>query len=203
MSERNENSPLTSSLAELSSSLQDREVLIGVTGGIAAFKTAELVSMLAKSGARVTVVMTEAATRLVAPRTFEALSGRPVALSMWDANSIHPHIELARQAEVFCIAPATANVLAKAATVLADDLMSSTLLAFDGTLLMAPAMNSVMWRKPATQRNMRQLVEDGVIMIGPDAGRLSCGEIGVGRMSPPEEIYRAIAAAFKKIKSLT
>ena len=116
MSERNENSPLTSSLAELSSSLQDREVLIGVTGGIAAFKTAELVSMLAKSGARVTVVMTGSRDAARRSENLEALSGAPSRCQCGSQFHTLPHIELARQAEVFCIAPATANVLAKAAT---------------------------------------------------------------------------------------
>ena len=175
--------------------LEGRDVLLGVCAGIAAYKTAALASSLVQAGAVVTVVMTEEATKLVAPKTFEALTRRPVAISMWDANFAHPHVELARQADVFCIAPATANIMAKAAAGIADDLMSATILAFDGALLMAPAMNAAMWKKPATQRNVRRLVEDGVTMIGPDDGRLSCGESGVGRMSSPETIFEAIAKA--------
>ena len=181
-------------------SLEGREVLLGVCGGIAAYKAANLASLLVKEGARVTVVMTENATKLVGPKTFEALTRRPVALTAWDHNFVHPHIELARQADVFCVAPATANIMAKAAAGLADDLMSTTILAFQGKLLMAPAMNAVMWEKPATQRNVRQLVEDGVTMIGPEQGRLSCGESGVGRMSSPEKIFEAIVDAFAKIE---
>ncbi len=171
---------------------QNLEVLLGVTGGIAAYKAANLTSLLVKQGVGVTVVMTEAATKLVGPKTFEALTRRPVAVSMWEARMVHPHIELARQASVFCIAPATANIMAKAAHGIADDLMSSTILAFDGKLMMAPAMNTVMWEKPATQRNYRQLIEDGVVMLGPEDGRLSCGEAGKGRMVSPETIAEAI-----------
>ncbi len=172
--------------------LEGRKILLGVCGGIAAYKIAFLASMLVKSGAETTVVMTENATKLVAPKTFEALTKRPVAVNMWETRMVHPHIELARQAEVFCVAPATANILAKAAAGVADDLTSSTILAFDGKILMAPAMNSVMWNKPAVQRNVATLEGDGVKMIGPVEGRLSCGEVGEGRMVEPEEIYREI-----------
>lgn len=169
-----------------------KEVLLGVCGGIAAYKSAMLTSMLVKRGIGVTVVMTESATKLIGPKTFEALTRRPVATSMWNANLVHPHIELARQANVFCIAPATANIMAKAACGIADDLMSTTILAFNGSLLMAPAMNTVMWEKPSTQRNYRQLLADGVKMLGPEEGRLSCGESGAGRMIDPEIICEEI-----------
>lgn len=173
-------------------SLVGREVLLGVCGGIAAYKTAFLASRLRQAGAGVTVVMTDAATRLVGPKTFEALTGRPVATTMWGPNLVHPHIELARQAELFCVAPATADILAKAANGIADDLMSTTILAFTGKLLFAPAMNAAMWSKPATQRNFRQVVEDGAFAVGPEDGRLSCGESGAGRMASPEAIFDAI-----------
>ncbi len=172
--------------------LKGRKILLGVCGGIAAYKIASLASMLVKSGAETTVLMTENATKLVAPKTFEALTRRPVAVDMWEARMVHPHIELARQAEIFCVAPATANILAKAAAGIADDLMSSTILAFDGKMLMAPAMNSVMWNKSAVQRNVARVVEDGVKTIGPVEGRLSCGESGEGRMVEPKEIYEEI-----------
>ncbi|MBQ9873789.1 MAG: phosphopantothenoylcysteine decarboxylase [Thermoguttaceae bacterium] len=175
--------------------MSGREVLLGVCGGIAAYKAAELTSALVKSGAGVTVVMTESATRLISPKTFEALSRRPVATSLWEPRFVHPHIELARQAEVFCVAPATANIMAKAANGIADDLMSATILAFEGKLLMAPAMNSAMWGKPATQRNYRRLVEDGAQMIGPATGRLSCGESGIGRMVEVDALFDAISRA--------
>ncbi len=180
--------------------LKGRKILLGVCGGIAAYKIASLASMLVKSGAETTVLMTENATKLVAPKTFEALTKRPVAVDMWEARMVHPHIELARQAEIFCVAPATANILAKAAAGVADDLTSSTILAFDGKILMAPAMNSVMWNKPAVQRNVATLIEDGVKMIGPVEGRLSCGESGEGRMVEPEDIYREIVRLLNREK---
>ena len=186
------------SLPRADVSLAGREALIGVCGGIAAYKTATLVSLLVKRGARATVVMTEAAGELISPKTFESLTGRPVATPLWGAKLAHPQIELARCAPVFCIAPATANILAKAAQGIADDLMSATILAFDGTLLFAPAMNSVMWNKPATQRNVRQLSADGALFVGPETGRLSCGESGDGRMSEPETIFDRIVDAFSR-----
>jgi len=169
-----------------------RELLIGVTGGIAAYKTAALVSRLTQAGAGVTVVMTRAATRLIAPKTFEALSGRPVSLRTFGRGG-HPHIELAQHADLLCIAPATANIIAKAACGLADDLLSTLLLSFDGPVLMAPAMNSVMWAKPAVQRNVAQLRADGVVLIDPEEGHLSCGMTGPGPMAEPETIFQAIA----------
>jgi phosphopantothenoylcysteine decarboxylase len=169
-----------------------RELLIGVSGGIAAYKTAALVSRLVQAGAGVTVVMTRAATHMVGPGTFEALTGRPVYSSVFGRRA-HPHIELAAEAELLCVAPATANILAKAACGLADDLLSTILLSFDGPVLMAPAMNSLMWAKPAVQRNVAQLRADGVEMIDPEEGYLSCGTRGAGRMAEPETIFHAIA----------
>lgn len=179
--------------------MKGHELLIGVTGGIAAFKTATLVSRLVQAGAGVTVVMTRAARELVAPKTFEALSGRPVATDLF-ADSPHPHIELGRQAELFCVAPATANILAKAAHGLADDLLSTALLAFDGPIVMAPSMNTRMWQKPPVQRNVRQLEDDGIFLVGPEEGYLSCGESGPGRMASPERIFEAIAQRIKELK---
>ncbi|MBR2005507.1 MAG: phosphopantothenoylcysteine decarboxylase [Thermoguttaceae bacterium] len=177
--------------------LGGREILLGVCGGIAAYKAAVLTSLARKAGLGVTVIMTEAATKLIAPKTFEALSSRPVATTMWGPNLVHPHIELARQADVFCVAPATANTMAKAAAGFADNLMTSTILAFTGTLIYAPAMNAAMWEKPATQRNLRQLIADGATVVGPETGRFSCGEAGVGRMAEPEAIFEAIVAALR------
>ena len=177
--------------------MKGRELLIGVTGGIAAYKTAALVSQLVQAGAGVTVVMTRSATRLVGPKTFEALTGRPVGTRVFGRGA-HPHIELARAAEVFCIAPATADILAKAAVGLADDLVSTLLLSFSGPILMAPAMNAEMWKKPAVQRNVAQLRADGVVLIDPEEGHLSCGEVGAGRMASPETIFRAIGDALAK-----
>ncbi len=180
--------------------MNGRELLIGVTGGIAAYKTASLVSRLVQAGAGVSVVMTRSATKLVTPKTFEALCGRPVRTNTFGRGG-HPHIELAEAAELFCIAPATANVLAKAAHGMADDLLSTTLLSFDGPVLMAPAMNCRMWEKPAVKRNVEQLRADGVVLIGPEEGYLSCGEQGVGRMASPEKVFEAIAERLQQVGS--
>jgi phosphopantothenoylcysteine decarboxylase len=171
--------------------MKGRELLIGVTGGIAAFKTAALVSRLVQAGAGVTVIMTRSATKLVSPNTFEALTGRPVSTRVFGPGA-HPHIELAEKADLLCIAPATANIIAKAACGLADDLLSTVLLSFDGPVLMAPAMNTLMWEKPSVQRNISQLRGDGVILIEPGSGYLSCGAIGAGRMAEPESIFQII-----------
>ncbi len=171
--------------------MKGRELLIGVTGGIAAYKTAALVSHLVQAGAGVSVVMTHAATQLVAPKTFEALTGRPVGLDLFGPGA-HPHIELAQMAELLCVAPATANLLAKAATGLADDLLSTLLLAFDGPRILVPAMNSHMWEKPAVQRNVSQLRDDGFLLIDPEEGYLSCRAVGPGRMASPERILQVI-----------
>lgn len=172
--------------------MKGRELIIGVTGGIAAYKAAALVSQLVQAGAQVTVVMTRAATKLVGPKTFEALSGRPVAIDTFGRGA-HPHIELAEAGELLCVAPATANLLAKAAWGLADDLLSTLLLAFHGPIVLAPAMNSWMWEKPAVQRNVRQLRDDGVVIIDPEEGFLSCRARGPGRMASPEKIFEVIA----------
>jgi len=176
--------------------MKGRELLIGVTGGIAAYKTAVLVSRLVQAGAGVTVIMTRSATKLVSPNTFQALSGRPVQTKVFGPGA-HPHIELAQKAHLLCIAPATANFLAKAACGLADDLLSTVLLSFDGPVLMAPAMNTLMWEKPAVKRNIAQLKADGVIMIDPEEGYLSCGAIGAGRMAEPERIFQVIQDKLK------
>lgn len=171
--------------------LQGREILVGVSGGIAAYKTAFLVSRLVQAGAGVSVIMTRSATKLVRPKTFEALTGREVRWQMFGPGS-HPHIEAVAEAELLCVAPATANLLAKAALGLADDLLSTVLLAFVGPIILAPAMNARMWNKPAVQRHVRQLQQDGFLLIGPEEGYLSCGEVGVGRMADPEQIYALI-----------
>jgi phosphopantothenoylcysteine decarboxylase/phosphopantothenate--cysteine ligase len=179
--------------------MQGREVLIAVTGGIAAYKTAALVSRLTQAGAGVSVIMTRAATKLVAPKTFEALSGRPVVTDEW-ASGAHPHIMTARKAELMCVAPATANIIAKAAIGLADDIVSTTLLSFNGPVIFAPAMNVQMWCKPPVQRNIALLRGDGRVIVGPESGHLSCGEIGEGRMSEPEVIFDLIAAELGKLR---
>ncbi|MFV2066113.1 MAG: flavoprotein [Pirellulales bacterium] len=172
-----------------------REIIVGVCGGIAAYKTAALVSRLVQDGAGVSVVLTEAAERFVGRATFQALTGRPVACELFDARQFHlgAHIELSRRAELLCIAPATANLLAKAACGLADDLLSTLLLSFDGPVLLAPAMNGRMWEKPAVVRNVRTLCEDGYHLLEPEPGWLSCRDQAVGRMQEPEAIAAAIA----------
>jgi phosphopantothenoylcysteine decarboxylase/phosphopantothenate--cysteine ligase len=169
-----------------------KEILLGITGGIAAYKSAIIVSRLVQRDIGVTVVMTRSATKLVAPQTFEALSGRPVRYSLFNAKMGHAHIELARAADLFCIAPATANILAKAAHGIADDLVSTLILSFDKPILFAPAMNTVMWNKMSVQRNIKQLQEDKMLFIGPESGHLSCGETGLGRMTKPEVIVEKI-----------
>ncbi|MCA9265441.1 MAG: phosphopantothenoylcysteine decarboxylase [Planctomycetales bacterium] len=171
-----------------------REILIGVSGGIAAYKAAGLVSQLVQGGQSVSVVMTSAAEQFVGPATFAALSGRPVASVMWDPGRypLGPHIELAEQADLLCVVPATANFLSKAATGLADDLLSTLYLCFRGPVIMAPAMNWQMWEQPSVQRNVTRLVEDGVTMVGPREGWLSCRQQGVGRLADPDEIRHAI-----------
>jgi len=175
--------------------MHGHELVIGVCGGIAAFKSAQLVSQLVQAGAGVSVVMTQAATQFVAPTTFQALSGRPVARDLFDPVGfpLGPHIELAERGEVLCIAPATANLLAKAAMGLADDLLSTFMLSFRGPILLAPAMNSDMWRKPAVVRNVETLKRDGLHLVGPEPGWLSCRRSGPGRMADPETIQAAIA----------
>jgi len=170
------------------------EIVVGVSGGIAAYKTASLVSDLAQSGMGVSVVMTRAATKFVGPATFRALTGRPVYTRVFDSAAfpLGPHIELARQARLFCVAPATANFLAQAAGGFAEDLLSTLLLSFTGPVVVAPAMNTQMWNKPAVQRNLEQLRADGLHIIAPKAGWLSCRQQGVGRMAEPEEIAQVI-----------
>ncbi len=174
--------------------MSGREILVGVSGGIAAYKTAALVSQLVQAGYGVSVVMTQAAQQFVGRATFVTLTGRPVATETFDEvhYPLGAHIVLAERAELFCVAPATANFLAKAAQGLADDLLSTMYLAFPGKVLVAPAMNCDMWAKPAVQRNVQQLRSDGVVMVDPDEGWLSCRKIGAGRMAAPERIMAAI-----------
>lgn len=175
--------------------LANREILIGVTGGIAAYKTAMLVSKLVQAGAKVTVAMTTSATKFVGPPTFSALTGRNVATEVFDDPDypLGAHIQLAQRAELFCVAPATANFLAKCAHGMADDLLSTIYLATAAPVLVAPAMNVEMWSKATTQRNLKQLLADGVHVIEPEAGWLSCRQEGKGRMADPEVILERIA----------
>jgi phosphopantothenoylcysteine decarboxylase len=174
--------------------MKGREIVVGVTGGIAAYKTAALVSQLVQAGAGVTVVMTAAAEQFIGPATFAALTGRPVARRVFD-NAQFPlgaHIELAERSELLLVAPASADFLAKAAQGHADDLLSTLYLAFSGRVLVAPAMNTAMWEQPAVQRNVAQLRADGVQMIDPESGWLSCRQVGAGRMAAPEKIFAIV-----------
>ena len=175
--------------------LTGREIVLGVTGGIAAYKSAALVSRLRHLGASVHVIMTRNATEFVAPLTFRTLSANPVATDtfgnpeQWEVE----HVALAKRAEVFVIAPATANIMAKMAAGIADDMLSTTVLATKAPVLLAPAMNTGMWTAEATQHNRKVLAERGVRFVGPASGILACGDEGDGRMSEPEEILDAIA----------
>jgi phosphopantothenoylcysteine decarboxylase/phosphopantothenate--cysteine ligase len=169
------------------------ELLIGVSGGIAAFKTAALVSSLVQDGYGVSVLMTRAARKFIGPATFRALTGRPVVSDAFDRHyPLGAHIELAEKAQLFCVAPASADVLAKAASGLADDLLSTLLLSFSGPILFAPAMNTAMWEKKSVQRNMATLKDDGFHFVGPQEGWQSCRRSGMGRMAEPEDIQAAI-----------
>ena len=179
--------------------LSGKRITLGVTGGIAAYKAAELVRQLVKLGATVRVVMTEAATRFVTPVTFQALSGHPVYCDQWDARVANnmAHIELSREADLILVAPASADFLAKLAHGLADDLLSTLALARNCPLLAAPAMNLQMWSNPATQRNVATLRGDGIALLGPASGEQACGEVGLGRMIEPEEIVEDVVAFFQ------
>lgn len=174
--------------------MNGRELILGVTGGIAAYKSAELCSKLAQEGAAVTVVLTEAAEHFIGRTTFEALTGRPVYRDLF-APQEHPlgeHIGLSRRAELIVVAPASADFLAKTACGLAGDLLSTLTLAATCPVLLAPAMNTEMWNKPAVQRNVRQLREDGFLFAEPGSGWLSCGQVGAGRMAEPVELVEQI-----------
>lgn len=176
----------------------NRRVLLGVTGGIAAYKVAELARLLIRNNVDVQVAMTDAATRFVTPATFQALTGKPVITDLWDASFANhmAHIELSRGVDAIVAAPASADFLAKLAHGIADDLLSTTCLARNCPLLVAPAMNVEMWDNPATQRNVATLRTDGVTVLGPAPGDQACGEVGMGRMLEPEEILQAVLAYF-------
>jgi len=167
-------------------------VVVCVCGGIAAYKTAALVSKLVQEGCGVAVAMTRNACRFVGPTTFRALTGRPVLTSLWSgAASSMPHLEPGEGVDLIIVAPATANIIGKLAAGIADDLVSTLLLAADAPVLLAPAMNVRMWQHPAVQRNLAFLREQGLLLVGPEEGPLACGVIGPGRMSEPEAIFSA------------
>ena len=183
--------------------LNGKHIILGITGGIAVYKSAELVRLLKKQGARVFVVMTEGAKEFVTPLTFTTLSGEPVYDSLWlnraGADSNIAHINLSREADAMLIAPCTANVMAKIAHGMSDDLLSNLVLARERgacPLAIAPAMNVQMWDNPATQRNLAQITQDGIHVFGPAHGDQACGEIGAGRMLEPTEIVSLLPKLF-------
>lgn len=185
------------------SALANRRVLLGVTGGIAAYKSATFVSRAAQAGADVRVVMTEAATRFVAPLTFQSLSGHPVATSIWhsDEHWDSQHVALARWCELMVIAPASADILAKLAAGVCDDVVSLTACALPRAtpVLLAPAMNEQMWQNPVTQRNLATVGELlGYETVGPDSGWQACRTEGSGRMSDPMDILAAAASVLAR-----
>lgn len=174
--------------------LTNKKILLGLSGGIACYKTAELVRLLSKAGATTKIVMTEAATQFITPLTLQTLCGESVFTHQWGTENAAPlaHIHLSRHADVMLIAPASANTIAKLAQGLCDDLLSTLCLARTCGLLIAPAMNQQMWAHPATQRNLAQLRHDGVQILGPNAGEQACGETGLGRMLEPEQLLHAL-----------
>lgn len=184
--------------------LSGKTIVLGVTGGIAAYKACEIVRQLKKLGADVRVILTENAARFVPPLTFQTLSGNPVASGMFDqpAQWEIKHISWAKSADLFLVAPATANLLGKYATGIADDMLTSTLLATGAPVLLAPAMNVNMWHHPATQANLNTLLSRGVHTVGPDAGLLACGDVAQGRMAEPDSIVEAALALLCPVHDL-
>ena len=179
--------------------LAQKRLLLGITGGIAAYKAAELVRLMTQAGIDVQVVMTAAACRFITPTTMQALSGKPVFTDLWDQHIDNgmAHIDLTRDRDAILIAPASADFIAKLVHGIADDLLSTLCLARACPLLVAPAMNRQMWEHPATQRNIHQLKRDGVTILGPDSGSQACGETGMGRMLEPETLLHDFSAFFQ------
>ncbi|MDD2721746.1 MAG: bifunctional phosphopantothenoylcysteine decarboxylase/phosphopantothenate--cysteine ligase CoaBC [Gallionella sp.] len=179
--------------------MKKSNLVLGITGGIAAYKSAELLRLLMKQGHSVQVAMTDAACHFITPTTLQGLSGQPVFTDQWDARAPNnmAHINLSRAAAAIVIAPASADFIAKLANGLADDLLSTLCLARNCPLLIAPAMNREMWQNPATQRNIAQLIADGVQVMGPDAGMQACGEEGMGRMLEAAQLAELITAALQ------
>jgi phosphopantothenoylcysteine decarboxylase / phosphopantothenate---cysteine ligase len=181
-------------------SLLHKKIVLGISGGIAAYKSAELARLLMQEGASVQVVMTDAAAQFITPVTMQALTGNPVYTNQWDAriNNNMAHIELSRAADAILIAPASADLMAKLSLGLADDLLTTLCLARDCPLLLAPAMNLQMWQHPATQRSVDRLRADQIALLGPASGIQACGEVGMGRMLEPTEITEQLIAFFQK-----
>ena len=187
--------------------LADYEILLGITGGIAAYKSAGLCSQLVQRQASVTVAMTAHAQQFVGKLTFSTLSGREVYADLFETPEVYDakHIDLTRQADLIVVAPATANFIAKLANGICDDLLTTLICSTDSQVLLAPAMNCRMWSHPATVRNIEQLRRDGCQIIGPESGSLACGDVGEGRMAEPEDILDRIIkiVSSQKPKKLT
>ena len=182
-------------------------ILLGVSGGVAAYKAVDLASKLTGAGAKVNTIMTESACQLICPKSFEAVTGQPVYTSLWSTSEEYKtgHVSLADWADIVAVVPATANIIGKIANGICDDLLSTTLcvcwpLIKTGAAILAPAMNDNMWKNPAVQRNVETIKEMGFQLIGPVEGRLACGTEGIGRMSEPREILEAIGKIASKIK---
>jgi phosphopantothenoylcysteine decarboxylase/phosphopantothenate--cysteine ligase len=182
-------------------------ILLGVSGGIAAYKAVDLASRLTGTGARVNTIMTGNACQLICPKSFEAVTGQPVYTNMWQTDEEFQigHVSMAVWADIVVVAPATANIISKIANGICDDLLSTTLcvcwpLIKSGAALLAPAMNSNMWNNPAVQRNIEIVTNMGFHLIGPEQGRLACGTEGIGRMAEPQDILKAIEEIASKIK---
>jgi phosphopantothenoylcysteine decarboxylase/phosphopantothenate--cysteine ligase len=182
--------------------LAGKRIVLGVTGGVAAYKAAELARLFVKAGARVDVVLTEAGAHFVGSATFQAITGHAVWTDLWDSRMPNgmAHIDLSRGADAILIAPASADTLARLAQGRSDDLLTTLCLARDCPLLVAPAMNRQMWENPATQRNVAQIRADGIQVLGPASGEQACGEIGAGRMLEPEELFDALVYYFQPKK---
>lgn len=180
---------------------RDKPVLLGVTGGVAAYKAAALASRLAQAGAAVDVVMTPAAQEFVTPLTFAAVTRRKVHVNPWESDRKPEHIALAERPDIAVVAPCTANTMAKLAGGIADNLLTSVLLATKKPVLLAPAMNTGMWTAAATKRNLRILAGDGLHFIGPGSGNLACGDAGTGRMAEPDEIFAAMRELLQTLES--
>ncbi|TLX61118.1 bifunctional phosphopantothenoylcysteine decarboxylase/phosphopantothenate--cysteine ligase CoaBC [Stutzerimonas nosocomialis] len=180
--------------------LYRKRIVLGVGGGIAAYKSAELVRRLREHGAEVRVVMTHGGREFITPLTLQALSGHPVHLDLLDpaAEAAMGHIELARWADLILVAPATADLMARLAQGVANDLLTTLVLATDAPVALAPAMNQAMWRDPATEANAALLVERGIRLLGPGAGVQACGDVGLGRMLEPDDLARAAADCFER-----
>lgn len=185
---------------------RDRQIIIGLTGGIACYKVAHVVSALAQTGADVTVLMTDAATKFVTPLTFQALSGRPVYTDQWTHVESHDpqHIALARSADATLIAPCSMDMLARLACGMTDDVVSLVVSAIDRTrqpVLLAPSMNEVMWNQPSTERNIAQLRDDGFQIIEPGSGWQACRTVGAGRLPEPDALLAEVVSALGKTRT--